>query len=923
MEGGSLFNPGILGTDFLWWIGQIADDSTWRDNIMAGKFKNKNTIPGWGRRYKVRIMGIHDQGQEAVPEADLPWANIMYPVTAGGGQTNSWMTSNLRQGTMVFGFWMDGKDMQVPIIMGCLGNNAQTPLGTKIGKEDNSVTNTQPGSLARSGYSKGAVPKTGTKKERVPDDGLITEKPVSEEISEESASNAPGVRTNQYGLNASRPVTQTQQNDIASAREQAQQQGLTGQSLQSFVKNRVQQGIRNRAGAARSPNGQVKPGPTIEQSDAMHLLNAGDVKREDKCQEKIVVMNPDSPVESATKAIQTEIDNLTAKADKFLGARKNYIDAVSGPPSQDDMDKEIRTTACKVAKFQKLIMEKVAEYDSKKMNLALATAVAEMPSAMRANFADQKTLNTENKIKEYNEITNKICDQMEGILRSKLNLPTLTAQADAIASSGILFSDSTAQSATLSLDLSSSSSPQTIPSRLGSAVYGGAGDDSRTDETSGSLEVESFGTSGIGASITEVTTPRVPMCYAEDVVAQVIVLNQDKIAGISSNQFRNYNRYINDLKSELEETDRRLAANAYDKTDLGKVLEISDEEEDDLPVGGTNYYSETGAPCAGGNGTGFKVDIVVPSGGWYDNGFATLNEGGAGYTVNTANGGGVSGTGSTTGATTTGGSGTGIKVNYTISSGVITGITTSAGDNGSNYENGDVLTIVNNASGTPSTNSTFTIDKVRGTVNTIANGGITIADPGVGYKMGDFLTVTQSGSGQNCGVMIAMVNDPGEKKATAGPVTPADTQGSVADARPGIGQQLSGMLNMLSGMQGSLTEALEFVNTKGNMFPFESVPNKAVSDFYTLARGGAGQPETETPSAMSIQKALQIPRNIPNPREAIPFAEPLPNMPSINLTSSQIGGIAADALGIDRGSTVEEVADAVKRARSRLDSGTA
>ena len=25
MEGGSLFNPGILGTDFLWWIGQIAD----------------------------------------------------------------------------------------------------------------------------------------------------------------------------------------------------------------------------------------------------------------------------------------------------------------------------------------------------------------------------------------------------------------------------------------------------------------------------------------------------------------------------------------------------------------------------------------------------------------------------------------------------------------------------------------------------------------------------------------------------------------------------------------------------------------------------------------------------------------------------------------------------------------------------------
>ena len=30
MEGGSLFNPGFLGASFLWWVGQIADDATWR-----------------------------------------------------------------------------------------------------------------------------------------------------------------------------------------------------------------------------------------------------------------------------------------------------------------------------------------------------------------------------------------------------------------------------------------------------------------------------------------------------------------------------------------------------------------------------------------------------------------------------------------------------------------------------------------------------------------------------------------------------------------------------------------------------------------------------------------------------------------------------------------------------------------------------
>ena len=42
------------------------------------------------------------------------------------------------------------------------------------------------------------------------------------------------------------------------------------------------------------------------------------------------------------------------------------------------------------------------------------------------------------------------------------------------------------------------------------------------------------------------------------------------------------------------------------------------------------------------------------------------------------------------------------------------------------------------------------------------------------------------------------------------------------------------MLSMLGGMQGNLTEALDFVNLKGNIFPFEPPPNQAVSDYYTL-----------------------------------------------------------------------------------------
>ena len=187
MEGGSLFNPGFLGGSFLWWIGQIVDDSTWRDNINPGKYEDKTSIPGWGRRYKVRIIGLHDQGETTIPSDQLPWAQVMYPVTAGGGQTGAMDSTKLRQGNMVFGFFLDGQDQQVPVIMGVLGNNSQTVLAQKNSTVADTVTDTQPGILAKSGYSEGTNPKSGTARETPPDDDLSLEEPPEGTVSNESA----------------------------------------------------------------------------------------------------------------------------------------------------------------------------------------------------------------------------------------------------------------------------------------------------------------------------------------------------------------------------------------------------------------------------------------------------------------------------------------------------------------------------------------------------------------------------------------------------------------------------------------------------------------------------------------------------------------------------------------------------------------
>jgi len=150
MEGGALFNSGFLGAHFNWWVGQIPDDSYWRGNINPETYKSAKDIPGWGYRYKVRIIGLHDKEEETIESDQLPWAQVMYPITAGGGQGGSMQTPNIRQGMFVFGFFLDGADQQVPVIMGVLGNNTQTKLASTIGVNSSNYAGTS-GVANRSG----------------------------------------------------------------------------------------------------------------------------------------------------------------------------------------------------------------------------------------------------------------------------------------------------------------------------------------------------------------------------------------------------------------------------------------------------------------------------------------------------------------------------------------------------------------------------------------------------------------------------------------------------------------------------------------------------------------------------------------------------------------------------------------------------
>ena len=177
---GNLFNSGFLGSKFLWWIGQVADDRTWRENQNPKKVEDpKEETPAWGYRYKVRIMGCHDREESAVASENLPWAQVMYSVW-GGGLAGSRQTPGIRQGMFVFGFFLDGADQQVPVIMGILGANAKTvvkDLKTGISGGENFVP--------QSGYANADKDESKI----VPDEQIATKEP-SEEVGTTEATDA-------------------------------------------------------------------------------------------------------------------------------------------------------------------------------------------------------------------------------------------------------------------------------------------------------------------------------------------------------------------------------------------------------------------------------------------------------------------------------------------------------------------------------------------------------------------------------------------------------------------------------------------------------------------------------------------------------------------------------------------------------------
>ena len=112
----------FMGKSFIWFVGVVEDRAD----------------PKHLGRLRVRCLGYHTENLDKLPTADLPWAHVMNPITSatvsGLGQT----PLGAVEGSWVVGFFQDGNDAQMPIIIGTLpGKPTELPeKGNKKGFQD-------------------------------------------------------------------------------------------------------------------------------------------------------------------------------------------------------------------------------------------------------------------------------------------------------------------------------------------------------------------------------------------------------------------------------------------------------------------------------------------------------------------------------------------------------------------------------------------------------------------------------------------------------------------------------------------------------------------------------------------------------------------------------------------------------------------
>lgn len=121
---------------FVWFIGVVEDRN---DPLKIG-------------RVKLRIHGLHGN-QVATSKEHLPWAPVLMPAYSASLLQVGQSPTGLQVGSTVIGFFMDGNESNMPIVIGSLAaTNDLSKLAIEQMSLNKSITGNEPSSAYKSKY---------------------------------------------------------------------------------------------------------------------------------------------------------------------------------------------------------------------------------------------------------------------------------------------------------------------------------------------------------------------------------------------------------------------------------------------------------------------------------------------------------------------------------------------------------------------------------------------------------------------------------------------------------------------------------------------------------------------------------------------------------------------------------------------------
>ena len=107
------------------------DNTRW----FMGRVIDATPPAGLEGRVRVRIFGIHSDNVNDIPQADLPWAQVMNP-SHSYGVSGLGVNTMIQANALVFGLFLDGVNSQLPMVLGSLPQIEYPTTVQAEGRED-------------------------------------------------------------------------------------------------------------------------------------------------------------------------------------------------------------------------------------------------------------------------------------------------------------------------------------------------------------------------------------------------------------------------------------------------------------------------------------------------------------------------------------------------------------------------------------------------------------------------------------------------------------------------------------------------------------------------------------------------------------------------------------------------------------------